>query len=910
MGGLFSVEEICDKPPKYNTDSLHSNLSGYIKHLKNFTGGLQKDILMSISGESSNKDLITNFLLNIYEESIKSDNDNGTHLIIQGLHPHINAIRILISWIYDNLANVYQHDIPGVRTNPNQPSYDPGTNVIRYYFRSEKDTHIEHFITNSVPLEDLIAYICRTRFTSGHPICKILAQEIAPGVPNPNYELNQSSIRVLFETPIIRLTRTQEYNINDVVSTYQAMGKYGINSIIDFNIIMRHIIMMFNGALTDSFAAQDDFMYNLLQLHSMINADVAAINARRTAAGNQDIITDIGKVPWEPTVLKGGNVFKVQKRNAICNETISARPLDSLSDWDFTLNIPESANFHNDEVAIFESQNIVADIAANNSNAAQLQNSISGYCAEHFHNFNIIWDELKEKLKLLDRNPVVVAMVQEWNIYLKNQLMYYTKYYSVNNKKVKPKCKTFKITDPTTCQFKNVAVLKTTKTGPHYAYQREIGLHTERDYDAFTNLFTGIHNYCTIEDDNHNETNLRVLDLEIYSPKVINRRQINANQQLDATPTAIATVFGFDLLRLGLCFQINFSFMPGISLKKTVNAELLDYSSVKPFTVAGYLHNKAARHQIPITYSMPQDAQSFFRQRNRLQYPALRDERNKPIHVNSYDLTFFIDDIIYIAKTCVRQAKHEKRLVRIRDSLEIINPTFVLGQQQLLTGVNANLVTYLRDNNYFTDVTNLETLLRMFVDADNSIKSHRRPGISYADVNYVVQMLTGILNVTNPNQGLAHAINVELSNVHTRSQMAPVSSKCTNKPSMSQYSRAHKLTPHWHMPPSQTASTSSSMSQGSQRSEIHERLIQQSVRDGYRTARDDEKKEENTYQTGGAMGLILGGCIAYKNLILIIMVIVLACLIYVLFSQQPVKKNMYYNDYQYDDLYETTVSVA
>lgn len=303
---LYSVEEICYKPPNYNTDSLHSNLSGYIKHLKIFTDGLKKYILMSISGESSNKNLITNFLLNIYKESIKSDKDNGTHLLIQGSSPYINAI--LISCIYDNLANVYQHDIPGVRNNPNQPSYDPGTNVIRYYFRSEKDTYIEHFITNSVPLEDLIAYICRTRFTSGHPICKILAQEIAPGVPNPNYELNQSSIRVLFETPIIRLTRTQEYNINDVVSTYQSMGKYGINSIIDFN-----IIMMFNDALTDSFAAQDDFMYNLLQLHSMINADVAAINARRTAAGNRDIITDIGNVPWEPTVLKGGNVFKVQK---------------------------------------------------------------------------------------------------------------------------------------------------------------------------------------------------------------------------------------------------------------------------------------------------------------------------------------------------------------------------------------------------------------------------------------------------------------------------------------------------------------------------------------------------------------------------------------------------------------------
>lgn len=42
--------------------------------------------------------------------------------------------------------------------------------------------------------------------------------------------------------------------------------------------------------------------------------------------------------------------------------------------------------------------------------------------------------------------------------------------------------------------------------------------------------------------------------------------------------------------------------MPGISLKKTVNAELLDYSSVKPFTVVGYLHNKAAGYQIPITY--------------------------------------------------------------------------------------------------------------------------------------------------------------------------------------------------------------------------------------------------------------------------------------------------------------------
>ena len=57
MGGLFSVEEIRDKPPKYNIDSLHSNLSGYIKHLKKFTEGLQNDIRMSIRGESGNKHL-------------------------------------------------------------------------------------------------------------------------------------------------------------------------------------------------------------------------------------------------------------------------------------------------------------------------------------------------------------------------------------------------------------------------------------------------------------------------------------------------------------------------------------------------------------------------------------------------------------------------------------------------------------------------------------------------------------------------------------------------------------------------------------------------------------------------------------------------------------------------------------
>ena len=63
----------------------------------------------------------------------------------------------------------------------------------------------------------------------------------------------------------------------------------------------------------------------------------------------------------------------------------------------------------------------------------------------------------------------------------------------------------------------------------------------------------------------------------------------------------------------------------------------------------------------------------------------------------------------------------------------------MLGQQQLLTGVNDNLVAYLRDINYFTDVTNLETLLRMFVDADNSIKSHGRPGIYQCGVNLCVR---------------------------------------------------------------------------------------------------------------------------------------------------------------------------
>ena len=112
MGGLFSVEEIRDKPPKYNIDSLHSNLSGYIKHLKKFTEGLQNDIRMSIRGESGNK-LITEFLLNIYAESKKSDDRKGTNLINQGVDTNTNAIRILISWIYDNLTNVYQHDIPG-----------------------------------------------------------------------------------------------------------------------------------------------------------------------------------------------------------------------------------------------------------------------------------------------------------------------------------------------------------------------------------------------------------------------------------------------------------------------------------------------------------------------------------------------------------------------------------------------------------------------------------------------------------------------------------------------------------------------------------------------------------------------------------------------------------------------------
>ena len=192
-----------------------------------------------------------------------------------------------------------------------------------------------------------------------------------------------------------------------------------------------------------------------------------------------------------------------------------------------------------------------------------------------------------------------------------------------------------KMTTPET-QEDIVSIYPPSKKGN--IHKRNNELFSTRNVDEFRRQISVEQESTEIKEvHGNNHSNIRILDIEIYNIVKLNNIDI---------------INGFDLIRAGLIHKIDVT-IEGIEIPITINAELLDYSSLKPFT-RDSLHG-------PV-YNDVRDLE--FR-------PFGRGIKSKILTIPSYDLVYFIKDIIRMS-IASRQAKHEKRLNRLMDSIEII----------------------------------------------------------------------------------------------------------------------------------------------------------------------------------------------------------------------------------------------
>jgi hypothetical protein len=606
-----------------------------------------------------------------------------------------NVIIKILNWVFKNCENIYY-------------------NGSLYYFKSEKD-EIPNELYKTYTLENIIIEICK----KDDIICSSLS------IKASSTHLNKSIMHNIL-VHVMGMSITRGYNVNDASLTFEKVQISGINTLIDFNIVIKHILSIFNNELTNAFASQDDFMYDLLKIHDIINKELKKECTTVLGTGND----------YEPTTLKGGNLLKFKKR-----ENTDIKEHEILSDIDFTLNVPVSESYYAKEVNVFDilgkciqlckkcsfknskdCSNYLYDDENKKCNKCILSDTdVNNHCEEHYNKFIKIWSIFKKNLWLLDIDQDFKQMYDKWSLYLHNlittilnsQLLDIPNYQSIN------------IIDLDKTSMRDVTVIRSDST-----LKRIKNLHIIRNINKFHEELDK-YNFITKTSIKKN-TNLRILDLEVYNHKIIN---------------GVSTITGFDLLRLGLGFKIHLKLCEGIIIKKTINAELLDYSSVKPFTAAGYLHTIHHNNQIKVNFKVPREQPYLRKNITGAKYNEYLI--SPPIEVNSYNLIYFIDDILYISLTCEKQAKHEKRLIRIKECLQLMFPAFKIDiEVNLPSDIEfGKLVKYLLNNNYFTNLPNAITIIQIMLDKRNVIKSVNTPnGISIEDIKYVVYFLLYILN--------------------------------------------------------------------------------------------------------------------------------------------------------------------
>jgi hypothetical protein len=474
-------------------------------------------------------------------------------------------------------------------------------------------------------------------------------------------------------------SRFVKMDINDIDLTYDVMKINGIKSFIEYSIIMQHVKKSITGIITDTCAENEKFMYNLLNFHNDMN---------------QNICEEL-KLDHPPFSLKGGNVFKLIKRNVIIKDGIDLKH-DDLSDWDFVVNMKHNENFKKSEKEFFN------QILTNDVDKIYYDNikEIHDNCDKIYAESVFIWNFLKKGLNNI-RNNIDITVINELinfkiQCILSGSLMYK---YSIN---------------VTADNSDDIIDIYGTKDN----VIRNQNLNRIKGISEFKKYMGIIPFKEQTKVQNPTTKNIRILDMELYNIiKTPNRDK------------GKSTIFGFDLMRLGLMYNISFN-IGDIKLSFKSNAELLDYGLAKPYTIGSYLHGDKNSDFSNINY-LPKYENKFL--------------TGKIITVNSYNLYWFINDIIYIIKTNPRQPKHEKRLLRVAESLSIL---YLEDSQKL--------IQWLKKPSYYeyNTKTNGQILVEEFENKKNRLSypdqvSTYSVSIPIKDRDNAVSLILGIIGGNN-----------------------------------------------------------------------------------------------------------------------------------------------------------------
>ena len=396
-----------------------------------------------------------------------------------------------------------------------------------------------------------------------------------------------------------------------------------IKSLIEFGSTMTIIRALANDAFTNEICKNRTSMNELLIFVNEINK---TINDERKT-GNHTYIR-----------LKGGNIFKLYKENfsidnlmynhiqpnIISHVDRMKREIESkdhvLSDWDFSISLHDDSAIDDLEKMILnEEPNIQKAIY---ENSTQITNAIDA----HMNQYNEIQSIINNCLTKYQTDASHYWMTESNKIVkiVNNNLgNYFSVETAVNNTNVYP-----------------TSYVKTQGDDIKYndENKRNKLLNNSRSVSNFNDNYKNTVNRVYLT--KVKNTNLRVSDMEIWG-----------KEEYKGEPL----LSGFDLTRLTLNFKLNFKlFNSGIGdYSKTVFAELLDFSHVKPITPNNILGHGHEYDYDNIRFYQDLKSEDFYTE------------------IQSYSLSWFINDVILMSLSG-KSRKSEKRLFRLYESVLIL----------------------------------------------------------------------------------------------------------------------------------------------------------------------------------------------------------------------------------------------
>lgn len=569
------------------------------------------------------------FLLNEVKEFILSLKD----LLISKKFSEIfnrDNLDNIIQWILDNIKDIY--NIDGI-----------------YYIKSEYDYDIS--LKKPYTIDELVDTLYRLDY---------IKKEFFSPVKQTDINIIKNIIIFLCENNL--LTKSiDDFNILDISNIrksnieeagWEVVGKKKIKSLIDFNIMLTHTKSNINGYLTDIVAGNEEFMYELMKQHNLLHKNL--INKDKNLFNKKTFY------------LKGGNVFKLNKRylleknieriNYIDNQKeykddilndikkdldkIGEYKKDNLSDWDFGVNIKVDPE---DKEGIVKIRNKLHQSEIFNDNDRNF--CMYDYCEKFKSKFEKIWENLKfelnERRKVLNVDDINIDVIRNLEDALTGMEGIDVK---VSEKKLNDIIVKYEIDEQKRTEKKpgwseSIKLHKIEDKQPDLIEeQRSKELYLERNPENFKEKYKTFHVKPEFDTKFSPRKNINIVDIEILGLKKIFGKE---------------TVFGFDLVRMRLLYNIEFTIL-NITIPIVSNAELYDYACGKPLTIIDIIEKDPDCDYKEIEYSYNHDFQK----------------------VKSWSLGTFAEDIFQtfeITKLPDQQdKKYQKRLLRLMETIRMM----------------------------------------------------------------------------------------------------------------------------------------------------------------------------------------------------------------------------------------------